>query len=381
VSRAHDVIVAGVGAMGAAACAALARRGMRVLGLDASSIPNGHSSHTGQTRVFRVAYAEHPDYVPLLRRAQAAWVELGHDVGEHLYRECAVLYVGPGDGALVTGVAGAAGAHGVPLERLEREPLRTRFPQFRVPEGWTGLLEPRAGWVAAEAGVAALATAALRAGAELHGSEPVLSWEERSGGVVVRTSEGEHHAGRLVVTSGAWSGRLLAGLGVGLRVTRQVLVWVWPREPGRFTPDRFPVWAIETRDGLAYGFPLAPGLVGIKLAMHVAGEVVDPDAPPRTLRESDREPLMRVLHEFIPPGVGPVVAHAVCLYTGSPDGHFIIDRLPGSERVVFGAGFSGHGFKFAPVVGEALADLALEGRSTLPVNFLSLRRFEGRQAP
>jgi sarcosine oxidase len=166
-------------------------------------------------------------------------------------------------------------------------------------------------------------------------------------------------------------------MGVGLRVTRQVLVWVWPRTPDEFVAGRFPVWAMQTPHGFAYGFPLAPGRVGLKLALHELGEEAEPGSVCRDLRPADREPLERVLAEFIPGAAGAVLAHAVCLYTNSSDGQFIIDRHPGSERVVFAAGFSGHGFKFAPVVGEALADLALDGRTALPVAFLGLDRFVG----
>lgn len=380
-SAAYDAIVAGVGTMGAAACAALAGRGARVLGLDASSIPNARSSHTGHTRVFRVAYSEHPDYVPLLKRAQAAWRALAEESGETLYRECGVLHLGPRRSASITRTAESARLHGLAHEELAGEALAAAFPQFRVPEGWSAILEPKAGWVAAEAGVSALAAQALRAGAELRAGEPVLEWRESGGGVLVRTPAGEHAADRFIVTCGAWSPRLLARIGVDLRVTRQVLVWVWPRRPEMFGDERFPVWAADTPHGHAYGFPFAPGRVGLKLALHERGAPTDPDALHRDLLPGDTEPLLRVLRDLIPDAHGPVLAHAACMYTNSPDGHFLIDRFPGSDRVVIAAGFSGHGFKFAPVIGEALADLALAGRTALPIGFLGLGRFARRTEP
>jgi len=317
--------------------------------------------------------------VPLLRRARAEWIALSERTGEPLYRECGVLYLGPSSSDVVERTRSAAESHGVRHTRLGVEGVRERYPQFTLPADYQGLLEPEAGWVAAEAGVSALAREALVAGAELRAGEAVRSWREGARGVVVHTSQGEYSASSLVVASGAWTPRLLAVLGVKLRVTRQVLLWVWPREPALFGEDRFPVWAMQTPHGFAYGFPFAPGRVGLKLALHEAGPETDPDQVSRELGPADRELVQRILAGFIPQAAGPVVGHGVCLYTNSPDGHFIIDRLPGSERVVVGAGFSGHGFKFAPVVGEALADLALEGRTALPIGFLGLHRFRARE--
>ncbi|MCL4742157.1 MAG: N-methyl-L-tryptophan oxidase [Phycisphaerales bacterium] len=371
----YDVIVVGAGTMGAAACAAIARRGGRVLGIERATIPNDTSSHHGRTRVFRVAYSEHADYVPLLREARDRWIDLDARHGPGLYHETGVLYVGSPGSDMVEATAESARRHGIPCERLPADGVRARHPQFVMPSDWTGLFEPHAGYLVTDSCISAFAVDALRAGAHLVTGERVLQSSADAGGVHVRTDRAEYRAGALVLTAGARTGPLLAGMGVSLRVTRQVLLWVWPTRPDRFESGAMPTWAIDTAHGHAYGFPMERGRPGFKVAMHVRGEATDAETPDRALRPEDEAVLRRVIREHLPEADGPTLAHAVCLYTNSPDGHFVIDRHPASERVTVACGFSGHGFKFAPVIGEALADLALEGRTARQIGFLGASRF------
>lgn len=374
----YDVIVVGVGAMGSSACYHLAKRGVNVLGLEQFDIPHARGSSHGQSRMIRMAYYEHPDYVPLLRRAYALWDEIERETGQKLLHVTGGIYMGPPDGEVVAGSLQSARQHGLAHELLDYAALRKRFPQFTVPESWQGLYEGRAGFLLPERTVATYAEAALRRAAELHGHEAVLAWRATDGGVGVKTTRGEYEAERLLFCGGPWSAKLLNDLGVPLVVTRQVLGWVWPKTPELFGMGCLPVWAIEKPGGLYYGFPMMPDSPGFKLAEHAFGTPTDPDRVARDVTAEDEKTFRPALRQYIPDADGPTLAVRTCLYTHSPDHHFIIDRHPHHERVTVACGFSGHGFKFASVVGEVLADLATTGATALPAAFLGLGRFGPR---
>jgi sarcosine oxidase len=375
-NRTFDVIVIGVGAMGSSACYQLARRGVKVLGLEQFDIPNALGSSHGQSRMIRLAYYEHPDYVPLLRRAYRLWDELEQASGPKLLYRTGGVYMGPVEGEVVGGSLRAAREHRLAHELLDHAELGRRFPQFRVPESWAAVWEPEAGFLRPENVIAAYAEAALRAGAELHGREMVSGWESDPNRVLVRTNVGEYWAEKLIFCGGPWTSKLVADLGVKLVVTRQVWGWVWPKEPDVFALGKFPVWAIDHLDGtLHYGFPLLGDVPGFKIGHHGPGRETDPDRVARDPQAGDEETFRPVLRAMIPQADGAVLSMKVCMYTNSPDHHFMIDRHPTFERVILACGFSGHGFKFASVVGEILADLAVEGKTGLPVGFLGLGRF------
>jgi sarcosine oxidase len=330
-------------------------------------------------RVFRTAYFEHADYVPLLKRAQTLWRAMGDKAGSPLLLETGVLYGGPAGSPLITGSLASARQHGLAIEELAADEVARRFPQFALDEAMAALFEPTAGMLLAEAALNALAETALRHGAELRAFEPVLSWSADGGGVRVTTARAQYSAARLVFCGGAWSGRLLAELGLPLRVTRQVSSWIWPGEPTSFGIDRFPTWAIESAQGaFYYGFPLHASATGMKVAGHDPGPVFDPHSPHRPVDPADADGALAFLSRHIPAAPGQVVNLQACLYTMTPDAHFVIDRHPKHENVHLAAGFSGHGFKFAPVIGEVMADLSLEGATRHPVGFLSLGRLTGQ---
>lgn len=375
-AEAYDVIVVGVGAMGAAACWQLARRGVRVLGLEQFDIPHNRGSSHGYSRMTRTSYYEHSDYVPLLRRANELWRELERESGEKILHLVGGLYLGRLDGPLLTGALRSAREHGLAHELLDCSSLARRFPQFNVPADWTGMLETPAGFLLPELGISALVTSALRDGAEIQGHTEVLRWRADGPEVVVETSRGAFRARRVVFAGGAWSSGLVQDLGVELVVTRQVLGWVWPKDWRAFQLGTLPAWMIDRGDGTTYyGFPMIRMSPGLKLALHGPMAATDPRAVDRSVLPGDEETFRGCLREFIPTGDGPTLAIRTCLYTNSPDGHFILDRHPAHEHVVIAAGFSGHGFKFAPVIGEILADLAVEGRTRLPAEFLRVGRF------
>ncbi len=370
----YDAIVLGVGGMGSAALFELARRGRRALGLEQFAPGHDRGSSTGQTRVIRKAYYEHPDYVPLLRRAYERWYDLEQRCGRRLFVECGCLSIGPPDGELVPGVRRAADEHGLPVEALSAAELRRRFPAFRFGDEMAAVLERDAGFLYVEECVRAHADEAQRLGADLRSDEAALSWEATAGGVVVRTAKGVYAADRLVITAGAWAGRVLAGLALPLAVLRKVLLWFGTSDPAGLRRDVFPIYMAETPAGFYYGFPVIDGL-GHKVGRHDGGATADPTALDRTVSDADAEECRAFLRAHLPVADGPLRDGKVCMYTVTPDHHFLIDCHPEHPQVVIAAGFSGHGFKFAPVVGEVLADFAERGRTDLPVAMFRLDRF------
>src|SRR5262245_44200624 len=375
-SERYDAIVLGLGAMGAAAAMHLARRGCRVLGLEQFDLPDRRGSSHGFSRMIRLCYYEHPDYVPLLQRSYELWREIESASGQRLMHITGGLYMGPEGCEAVAGSLRTARERGLPHELLSHAAIAHRFPQFHLPGDHVGLFEPSAGFLIPERSVAAHAAAALRSGAELRAHEAALEWHAEERGVRVRTARVEYSGARLVITAGPWAGRVMSGLGVPLTVTRQVMAGVWPRRPELFALGGFPCWALDSPGGsIHYGFPMHDEAPGLKIALHRRGEVTDPDALIRDSLPGDEDTVRPALCRTLPDADGPLLALRACMYTNSLDSHFIIDRHPSAPNTVIACGFSGHGFKFAPVVGEVLADLALDGRTRHPVAFLGLTRF------
>jgi sarcosine oxidase len=371
----YDVIVLGLGGMGTATAAELARRGRRVLGLEQFAPAHDRGSSHGLTRVIRTAYYEHPAYVPLVRRAFHLWHELEQRTGRHLLTECPCLSIGPPEGELMMGVRRAADEHGLAVEQLDPAALIRRFPLFRFEESCVGLMERDAGFLYVERCVKAAAADALAHGAVLHWDEPVREWLASSTGVTVRTDRDSYQADRLVITAGAWATKLLGDLGAKLTVMRQVPMWFAPPDPRLFARDRFPIFLADTPDGTFYGIPAIDSR-GLKVAQHYgAPELPGPDAVDRTVTDADEAPLRGFIRRHLPAADGPRTHAVICMYTLTPDRHFVIDRHPEFARIAVGAGFSGHGFKFAPVIGEFLADLAETGQTDGRAELFRVNRF------
>lgn len=362
----YDVIVVGVGAAGSAAVYELASRGVRVLGIERSTVPNATASHHGLTRVFRTCYYEHPDYVPLLQRALELWRRLEEDAGQRLLDLCGGFACGPEGSELITGMERAAAEHGLAMEALTRRGAAQRFPQFVVPEGHRALVEPAAGFVRCELAVGAFARLAMRSGATIRGEEPVRRWHASGDEVVVETDAGAYAAKRVIFACGAWMPRLSPPR-TGLRVTRQVVTWVSPRRAGVFAGPGAPVWVVEHEGALFYGLPHRAGGErdpGMKVARHVAGGLVlDPDLAQAPVSAAEEAEIAAFLTARLPDAGAQIAARGTCFYTSTADGHFVIDRHPEHENVIIASACSGHGFKFAPVMGEILADLAMHGRT------------------
>lgn len=379
-----DVAVVGLGAVGSATLAALAARGVRAVGFDRHMPPHPSGSSHGGRRMIREAYFEAPFYVPLIRAAYDGWAELERRSGRTLLRITGGLMVGPPDGELVRGALASARAHGLAHELLDPAEIRRRFPPFRPPDGSAGVLERRAGMLDPEACVRAFLKLAAAGGAELRTGEPVLGWEASAGGVTVRSASGRLRARRLLLAAGAWTPGLVSELGLPLVVERMVQFWFRPADAGKAEDaptgslDTLPAWAWEHTPGkLCYGFPA--GRRGIKVGLHQDGEPADPDGVRREVAEAEVAGMRETLRPFLPAAAGPLAEASVCLYTNAPDRHFVLGPHPEEPAVVVASACSGHGFKFAPVLGEALADLLLDREPAFDLSPFRLERF-GREA-
>ncbi|MCI0693561.1 N-methyl-L-tryptophan oxidase [candidate division KSB1 bacterium] len=371
-----DVIIAGLGAMGSAAAYHLARRSQRVLGLDRFAPPHAFGSSHGQTRIIREAYFEHPLYVPLVQRAYENWAELERESGQRLFQQTGGLMIGPLDGQLVAGAQRSAQIHHLPHELLTAAEMRQRFPAFRPSDDMVAVWEPRAGILFPERCIEAHLQMARQCGAVLHFDEPATAWERDGDGVRVLTSNGEYRAQRLLITAGAWTGRFIAELALPLTIERQVLLWFDPiAHSEHFDSQRCPIYIAEHEPNrFIYGFPNLGE--GVKVGRHHEGESADPDGVRREAGPEDIEAMRAILCRFMPAiDTAPRVS-AVCLYTNTPDSHFLIDFHPHHPHVLLASICSGHGFKFSSAFGEILADLLIEGRSTFDLSLFRLERFK-----
>jgi sarcosine oxidase len=371
---AYDVIVIGVGGMGSATLFHLARRRKKVLGLEQFDVPHQLGSSHGVNRIIRLAYAEHPSYVPLLRRAYELWRELEHGTGERLLVVTGGIDAGPEDGTLVSGSVRSCHEHGIPHELLSAAAVRRRFPGYRLGRGMVAVYQADAGFVMAERSIVAHANAALERGAEIHGRERVLGWTVGRGGVQVRTDRGRYEAERLVLAAGAWTGKLARALAPTAKPERQVLLWTQPRRPEWFRVGAFPVFNMEAPEGRFYGFPVH-GIPGFKIGKyHHREQRVDPDTIDRGCDARDEAVVRAGIKRYFPDADGPTLSMTTCMFTNTPDEHFILDVHPDAKQVVIAAGFSGHGFKFCSVVGEIMADLATAGRTRWDLDLFRIAR-------
>ena len=383
-TKQYDVAIIGLGTMGSFAAVELARRGLTVAGFDQFTPPHGRGSHSGGTRIYRLAYPEGTGYVPLAQRAGEMWEQAGEESGTQLLHRSGVLYMGVPGEQFLREVEESASTNLLRVETLSAADVRYRYPAFEIPEEYAGLLDVQAGWLDVDASIASSHAHARRLGAQCFFEQRVKGWEATSSDVKVHLENDTVTASRLVITAGAWASGLLRSLQLPLQVKRKVLAWFDPLSPELFAPDRVPVFAFS--ENFVYGFPSVPGM-GVKMAEHIGGSYLpsadSPVAPPGPL---DLDPLAAIAAKYMPRLAGDYeqarsrLRHsATCLYTMTPDDDFIVDHHPEFANVVFAAGFSGHGFKFAPVIAVALADLLQQGKTSLPVDFLSLDRLLQKQ--
>jgi sarcosine oxidase len=365
--------------MGSAAAYHLASRGARVLGIEQFTSPHDQGSSHGGSRMIRQAYFESPDYIPLVLRAYELWRRLEADSGAKLLHITGGLTLGAADGDLVSRTVAAAREHSIPFETFDAAEVRRRFPVITPLAHDTGVLEPHAGYLLPEECIRAHLRMAAAVGAEIHFEEKVLAWGSHGGRVEVRTASETYEAGHLVIAAGPWANEAL-GEFLPLQVTRQVMAWIAPRGGvAAFQPERFPVFLMEDADGMpGYGFPAMDGPEGgMKVAIHGSREVCTAATVDRAIHDADISRIRRKLGVRIPAIDGEVLRAQTCMYTMTPDENFVIGGYPEIANCTIACGFSGHGFKFAPVVGEVLADLAMTGTSRLPIGIFDAGRFGG----
>jgi sarcosine oxidase len=375
-----DVIVIGLGGMGASAVYQLAARGRKVIGLDQFEPAHSHGSSHGASRIIRQAYYEHPGYVPLLLRAHGLWRKLEHDSGDNnLLQITGGLYFGALDSSAVSGSLQSAVQYNLPHDLLDSAEIRRRFPVFRPRADDIAVWEHNAGFVRPERAIQACLQQAIHHGGILKFNEPASAWEvTATGNVRVTTSKGVYESSTLILSPGPWAPDIFSDLKFPLVVQRHVMAWFNPvGGVGPFMPDKLPIYLWENNpDSIFYGFPAIDGPEGgAKIAMHTGGDICTPQSIDKKIRPSDENELRDMIALRLPALDGPLLSASTCMYTMTPDQHFIIGLHPRHPQVAIACGFSGHGFKFAPVIGEILADLVLTGATPHPIDFLSPQRF------
>jgi len=372
----YDVAVVGLGAMGGAALYHLASRGQRVIGLDRYPVGHTHGSSHGESRIIRLAYFEHPDYVPLLRQAYGQWRALEAVTGQAVLLTTGIIEAGPPGSQIVAGSLASSVEHAIRHEVLSATEIAVRFPALNLPSDWTGIFQPDAGILAPERIVALHVAAAKARGAEALEGALVTAVRDVGGSVELTLADGSTlSAGAAILAAGGWIGDLAPFLAPHLRLTRQAVAWFQPSRPDLVTPDRLPIFMLDDPRTVTYGFPDWAG-TGVKAASHDAGRALaSADAAAQDADAADAELIAGVLEDLAPAAAGPVRRMTTCFYTRSPDEHFILGLSPDSPRIIIASPCSGHGFKFAGVIGEILADLSTTGETDKPIGLFAPTRF------
>jgi sarcosine oxidase len=372
-----DAIVVGLGAHGSAAAATLARRGQRVLGLERFGRGEAFGSSSGWSRMMRIAHYEHPWLVPLASASWDRWISLERETATSLLDQTGGLYGGPPDSSLLAGARDSAGGHSLAHEILDADEIHRRWPIFELAADTVAVLEERAGTIRIDRANAAHLVVAERNDARLEFGRRLVDWRPAvGGGFEVEVADGAiFGAEHLVLAAGPWVGGFLADLGLPLQVEREVPCWFTPTvDPGSLGADRLPVWVLADGKTVFYGIRHDPEL-GLKVSIHHWGTFVDPDSVDRVVSDADVDRVRGFLRTRMPAANGPLANAAVCLYTNTPDQAFVIDRHPAAPGVAFASACSGNGFKFAPVIGEILADLVTDGQTSWPIERFRADRF------
>ncbi len=375
----YDVIVVGLGGMGSAAAYHLAARGRRVLGLERHQPAHDKGSSHGGSRIIRQTYFEDPGYVPLLLRAYELWEKLAADAQRDVYRLTGGLFIGPPDCLTVAGSLRASRQWDLPYEVLDSTEITARFPNFTPDPADIALYEAKAGFARPELTVRAHLDLAEKSGATLQFGEPVLDWNQTAAGLRVTTTRGSYSAEQLVICPGPWAPQLLGHFGVPITVERAVMYWLDPIGGVSGFEDH-PIFIDENASGIqAYGFPAIDGpRGGVKVAFARKGIPCTPDTIDRVVHAHEISELTARVEELLPALAGTCLRTATCMYSNTPDRHFVIARHPQCADVTVACGFSGHGFKFVPVVGEILADLAIDRATDHPISLFDPHRFTTR---
>lgn len=370
----YDVIVVGVGGMGSAACYHLAKRGLRVLGLEQFNIPHALGSSHGITRIIRLGYYEHPSYTPLLRRAFELWRDLQAKVDERLLYETGSIDAGASGELTFEGSLSACKLHNLPYEILNSAQVEKRFPAYKLPKEIMSVFQPDGGFLLPERCIVSHVTAAQDLGARIQAREEVLEWSVQPNGVRLLSDQGTYEAEQIIFTAGAWTGQLIKEMGMFTKVERQVLGWFQPLQKGLFNPEKFPVFNLQVPEGRYYGLP-EYSVPGFKLGRyHHLDEEILPQNLSQLCTKADQSALRDFVAKYFPMGNGPTMALAPCMFTNTLDEHFIIDEHPSHSQVLIMSPCSGHGFKFCSVMGEIAADLVQARKTQHDISLFRLKK-------
>ena len=373
-----DVAVIGLGAMGSAALSFAAARGAKAIGIEAHFPAHALSSSHGDSRLIRLGYFEDPSYVPLLQRAYQNWRSLEARLRAEILTVTGVLQIGAPDSKIVSGTRASCEMHGLPHDILDKDAMKRRFPAFELEDGEVGLLDPQGGYIRPEAAIMGYLKLAAEDGAALHFGERVVAIEPDDAGVTVVSTTERYRARKVIVATGAWIAELVPQLKSHAQPIRQVVAWYQPKDGFVAEPKRMPCFLRdEGENGSFFGFP-AIGIDGVKVGRHAHfREPIDPEAPNPPVNDIDTALLDGFAAKRLPDAASFRVRATTCRYTMLPSEDFLIDTVPGQPNVVVSSACSGHGFKFTSVIGEILADLALQGGSALPTALFSFDKHFG----
>tara|TARA_Y100000996_G_scaffold412057_1_gene397341 strand:+ start:815 stop:2062 length:1248 start_codon:yes stop_codon:yes gene_type:complete len=377
----YDVIVLGVGSMGSSSCYHLSKKGFKVLGLEQFDIPNDKGSHNGQSRIIRKAYFEHPSYVPLLEGAYKNWKKLENEYGDKIYYKTGLAYFGPKNHLLIKGSLESAEKYKIEFNQFTKKEQLKNYPQFNIPIGYTNIFEKNAGLIIPEKAIVAFTKLALKNGATINTNEKAIEWLKKDNVIEVKTNKGRiYQCRKLVISTGAWISEVAQFS--NLEVTRQIIAWAKPKNNEEFSLNNFPCWtyANNSSEGIFYGFPILPsnsfhGPFGLKFAHHFKGELTNPNNVKRSISNKEEKKLLNFIKDLMPNKIESINTVKTCLYSYTSDEDFIVDKHPENEDIVITGGFSGHGFKFASIIGEIVSDLVDKGNSKYPIDFLKIKRF------
>lgn len=371
-----DVIIVGAGSMGMSAGYYLAKQGIKTLLIDAFDPPHSMGSHHGDTRIIRHAYGEGRGYVPLALRAQTLWNELQQETKETIFKQTGVLGIGPEGSTFIDEAKAGADRYSLPLEIFQADDIHQRWPGIAVPENFVACYEPTSGVLFSENCVRAFRRLALAHGASILVDTPVQDIDILKDTVRIHTYNGSYTSDKLIISTGAWNRKMLAKvhLNLPLQPTRQTVGW-FECEEALYKYGKFPAFYAETGTARFYGFPSFDGC-GLKLGHHDYGQSIDPDHMNREfgIYAKDEGVIRRFLETYMPQAAGKLKQGRVCMYTKTPDDHFIVDLHPNYPHVAIAAGFSGHGFKFSSVIGEILTQLAINGKAEHDISLFSITR-------
>ncbi|MED1439447.1 N-methyl-L-tryptophan oxidase [Aeribacillus composti] len=373
----YDVIVIGAGSAGSAAAYYLAQNGQSVLMIDQFSVPNSFASHAGETRMLRFGYGQGEKYVDLVKEAYRLWMELQEQTGKTLFYQTGTLVVGERDSSFVNETIQSSIHHNLPIEMFTASMVMNKWQGIQIPEDFTACFDPQAGFLLCEVCIQTYKEEALKLGAKLLENNPVLKLSIQSDMSEVITEKGRFQAANLVITAGAWIPKLLPELDFPIQVIRKPVAWFAPLEDGLYDFGQFPAFVFDTKEGHYYGFPNFRK-TGVKIGRHDMGIESDPDSVNRLFGSycEDERDVRSFLEKYMPQAAGELTDGKICLYSLTPDSDFIIDFHPNFSNVLLAGGFSGHGFKFASIVGSILADLVTRGKTKHDISFFRLNRFE-----